>query len=156
MVELQVHVEADDEHELGCRERQQQGHQECAHGFLCVEEHLGDRDDRQDDAHQHIRPRAGMGMFGGVFFVRVFEGRHQSGIRYTRVKIRIHTISTKCQYRPAISTSSECSWCKRPLNECVTREASQNTPMNTWVPWKPVRVKKVDPSRLLLSVKPSR
>ena len=71
------------------------------------------------------------------------------------MKITIHTMSTKCQYRPTISTGNDPSPGRRSTHDIETRPSSIKTPTVTWTPWNPVSTKKVVPNRLVESVSPS-
>jgi len=66
-----------------------------------------------------------------------------------RVKMAIQTMSTKCQYRPHISTLSESCGPSLPRSASTQSESSQMTPPVTWAPWKPVSTKKVEPKRFV-------
>src|SRR5712664_1558705 len=66
----------------------------------------------------------------------------------------IHTMSTKCQYRPQISTLSESCGPSLPRKARTHSERSQMTPPVTWAPGKPVSTKKVVPKRLVCRVRP--
>src|SRR5581483_12041606 len=72
------------------------------------------------------------------------------------VKITIHTTSTKCQYRPAISTTSAFSCGSLPRSDRFHSESSITMPSVTWTPWNPVSTKKLEPKGVVLMVRPSR
>ena len=59
------------------------------------------------------------------------------GIRYTTVKITIQTMSTKCQYRPTISTGNAGSSGSRSANDIPMSDSSMKMPTVTCTPWKP-------------------
>ena len=52
-------------------------------------------------------------------------------IKYNNPKIIIHTISTKCQYSPAISKSTALSLVKLPLNSLYSKKPNHNIPNET-------------------------
>ncbi len=60
------------------------------------------------------------------------------GIRYTTVKMMIHTMSTKCQYSPTISTGNAASSGRRSAVDMPTSESSIRMPTVTCTPWNPV------------------
>ena len=66
------------------------------------------------------------------------------------VKMKIHTTSTKCQYRPTISTVSDRSLVSVPRSEEMSSDISMRMPRLTCTPWKPVRVKKADENGLVV------
>ena len=72
------------------------------------------------------------------------------------VKITIHTTSTKCQYRPAISTRSACCTPSLPCIDRPQSESSQMMPTVTCAPWRPVSTKKLEPKTFVLRARPSR
>src|SRR5262249_31896545 len=74
------------------------------------------------------------------------------GRRETTVKITIQTMSTKCQYRPAISMKSACSELSRPVQDTAVMYSSQKIPIVTCAPWKPVSVNSEEPNRLCCNV----
>src|SRR5688572_22755434 len=71
------------------------------------------------------------------------------------VKISTHTTSTKCQYRPTISTDSARDCGMRPFTDMITVESSMTMPRVTCTPWKPVRVKKAEEAALVVKPMPS-
>ena len=71
------------------------------------------------------------------------------GIRYTTVKMMIHTMSTKCQYSPTISTGNAGSSGSRSANDIPVSDSNIKMPTVTWTPWKPVRTKNVVPKRFV-------
>ena len=59
------------------------------------------------------------------------------------VKMTIHTMSTKCQYRPAISTASRVLLRRAgPASSGPRAISSQTMPIVTCAPWRPVSTKK--------------
>src|SRR5688572_14023861 len=151
-VVAQVHEVHDDQRELPDRHDDQQRRQD-----RCQLPDVDHRElERGHDAEHggDFQIRAGRGVLGRVRPRR--GGRMRAhGIRYTTVKMTIHTMSTKCQYRPATSTLAA-SWTpSRPRRSRTRSVSSHATPMVTWPPWKPVSTKNVEPKRLVWSVRPS-
>ena len=71
------------------------------------------------------------------------------------MKITIQTMSTKCQYRPAISMNSACSAFRRPVHE-TRRHVEQPEDADRHVgAVEAVSVKNDEPNRLCSSVSPS-
>src|SRR5262245_63189754 len=64
-------------------------------------------------------------------------------------------MSTKCQYRPTISTGNDASSGSLSAYENDTSDNSMRMPITTCAPWKPVSTKNVDPNRFVLRVSPS-
>src|SRR5207244_1218807 len=87
------------------------------------------------------------GLLTGLGLGDVHGSYFPDGIRYTTVKITIHTMSTKCQYKPTSSTVSARSTGSRPSSDIPYSDRSIRIPMVTCAPWNPVRVKKVEPNR---------
>src|SRR6185295_3227327 len=67
----------------------------------------------------------------------------------------IHTISTKCQYKPISSTTSALSPGTLLREMIPTSDISMTMPTDTWMPWKPVRVKKLELNKLVVKPTPS-
>ena len=68
----------------------------------------------------------------------------------------IQTASTKCQYSETVSTATAprmSAPSARVMDATVRMEIS---PTNTWKPWKPVSVKKIDVQRFWVIGAPSR
>src|SRR3954471_4280902 len=55
----------------------------------------------------------------------------------------IQTISTKCQYKPTSSTTSALSPGTSLREMIPTSDINKMMPTVTWIPWKPVSVKKL-------------
>src|SRR5438874_4313687 len=75
-------------------------------------------------------------------------------MRYTTVKITIQTTSTKCQYRPLISTVVACALVSFPCSARTHSVSSHKTPTVTCAPCVPVSTKNVQPNRFVWSVRP--
>src|SRR2546423_8462351 len=139
VVEPQVHEERRDHPELHDHHRDQRDEQRDEVRLEEVEvvrRHLGGGDQRQDRRDEDVLRVTGMRV---PFDLGVVLGDCH-GIRYTTVKIRIHTTSTKCQYKPTISTTSERSLGSRPRSDIMNNDISMTMPRLTCTPWKPVSV----------------
>src|SRR2546428_13106236 len=102
-----------------------------------VDVQLGESHDRKDAEDDLVGalPCLLMGACG----LRCRSRRHSSPqIRYTIVKRKIQTTSTKCQYNPTSSTASRFSFVNPPLNAFRVMYAIASTPAVTWEPWTPV------------------
>ena len=112
---------------------------------LEVGEHLERGEQTEGDGHLDIEPVGGVGVtaagaacsspsewaVSGDSGVTVAMADPTAGKRYTIVKITIQTMSTKCQYRPMISTVSARSWGRLPRIDITNSDISMMMPMVT-------------------------
>src|SRR3972149_498687 len=99
---------------------------------------LHDRDNREEREHGHVRALELVGdRLHPSRRPRRRRHRHRP-MRYMMGNRKIHTTSTRCQYKPTISTPSELSFPYRPFRAIAFRYASPRIPPVTCAPWKPV------------------
>src|SRR3989441_12821541 len=154
-VHLEGQVKHPDERKLARREEEQRRHQNRVEHRHVEDPDLDHREDHEHGGHAQVDSGRGVRVRRG----RVLR-RHCSSdahwIRYTTVKITIQITSTKCQYRPQISTVTALAAVSWPWRARTQRVSSHTTPTVTWAPCVPVRTKNVAPKRFVWSVSPSR